>query len=137
MSELPSETDPAPQEPVKGPLQQHRGMVILVVVMGIMMVVGFGVLVGTIIYRASGGNSQQDEAPAIVGEVVAESTALEALSIARPAGAELVGATSAGNRLTLHFRNDGGDGDIVMVVDLASGVVISRIEIPARNAEDE
>lgn len=109
-------------------------MVILVVVMGIMLVVGFGILVATIIYRASGGNSQQDEvsaAPAIVGEVVAESAALEALSIARPAGAKLVGTTSAGNRLTLHFRSDGGDGDIVMVVDLASGAVISRIEIPA------
>lgn len=135
MSELPSETglasdDPVPQGPIKGPLQQHRGMVILVTVMGIMLVVGFGVLVGTIIYRASGGNSQQDEALA-AGAM--ETAAM--VSVVRPTGATLMGATSSAGRLTLHFRNEAGD--TVLVVDLAGGAVISRVEIPTTFAEEK
>lgn len=133
MNELPSETDPAPsgaspQEPLKGPLQQHRGMVILVVVMGIVLVVGFGILVATIIYRASGGNSQQEDAPAAI---ISENA--EILSVVRPAGATLLGATSNGGRMTLHFQ--GESGDVVLVVELASGAVVSRIEIPATFTE--
>ena len=156
MNELPSETGLNAQSP----LQQHRGLVILVVTMGLLLVVGLAVIAVTIIYRISNGDSQQisnddsqqisngdsqqndvSAVPAMVGETYdAPDPALAArhapeISIARPAGAELIGATSAGDRLTLHFRGAGGDR--VVVVDLVSGRVLSRVEIPGDNAATE
>ncbi len=140
MNELPSETGATGQSP----LQQHRGLVILVLTMGVLLVVGLAVIAVTIIYRISDSDSQQNDAstvPAMVGETYdSPDPALAAryapeISIARPAGAELVGATSAGDRLTLHFRDAGGD--TVVVVGLVSGRVLSRVEIAGTFAVEE
>ncbi len=140
MNELPSETGSNAQSP----LQQHRGLVILVVTMGVLLVIGLAVIAVTIIYRISDSDDQQNDVsvvPAMVGETYeAPDPTLAAryapeISIARPAGAELIGATSAGERLTLHFRGAGGDR--VVVVDLGSGEVLSRVEIPGDNAATE
>lgn len=134
-------------EPEQNPLRQHRSLVILVVAMGVMLVVGLTIIAVTIIYRISSSDSQQNDTAAMaaadVGEVAGEIYAgagprlaardNPATSFARPAGAALIGATtSSGDRLTLHFRND--SGDIIMVVDLASGRVLSRIDIAAEGA---
>lgn len=154
MNELPSETGAsgAPDATGQSPLQQHRGLVILVLTMGVLLVVGLAVIAVTIIYRISNGDSQQisngddqqndaSRVPAMVGETVdSPDPALAALyapeiSIARPAGAELIGATSAGDRLTLHFRDAGGD--TVVVVGLVSGRVLSRVEIAGTFAVEE
>lgn len=143
MNELPSETT-APDATGQSPLQQHRGLVILVVTMGVLLVVGLAVIAVTIIYRISDSDDQQNDAsrvPAMVGETYdSPDSALAAryapeISIARPAGAELVGATSAGDRLTLHFRD--ARGDTVVVVGLVSGRVLSRVEIAATFAVEE
>lgn len=154
MNELPSETGAA-DTTGQSPLQQHRGLVILVLTMGLLLVVGLAVIAVTIIYRISDSNDQQisigdDQqndaapAPAMVGETHdAPNPALAArhapeISIARPAGAELIGATSAGDRMTLHFRGIGEDkGDVILVVDLGSGQVLSRVEIAATFAVEE
>ena len=117
MSELPSDTAPPDQS------RKRRRLVILVITMGVLLVAGFAVMVGTIIYRISNGDSQQNEAGALPDERAAEAV----IDIVRPAGTELIGATSNGNRLTLHFRGSGSD--IVLVVDMASGGVISRLEV--------
>ncbi|MCH8862319.1 MAG: hypothetical protein IID51_07390 [Proteobacteria bacterium] len=143
MNELPSETSAA-DTTGQSPLQQHRGLVILVLTMGLLLVVGLAVIAVTIIYRISDSDDQQNDAaaaPAMVGETHdAPNPALAArhapeISIARPAGAELIGATSTGDRMTLHFR--GAGGDTVVVVDLGSGQVLSRVEIAATFAVEE
>ena len=146
MNELPSETGAsgAPDATGQSPLQQHRGLVILVVTMGVLLVVGLTVIAVTIIYRISDSDDQQNDAsrvPAMVGEAydafdptLAARYAPE-IGIARPPGTELIGATSFGDRLTLHFR--GARGDTVVVVDLVSGQVLSRVEIPAGKAVTE
>lgn len=119
MSELPSQTGAAPLKQSRN----RRRLVILVITLGLLLVAGFVFMVGTIIYRISNGDSQRNEAetPADDGAVLAT------ISLLRPAGAELVGATSSDDRLTLHFRGPGGE--LVLLVDLVSGQVISRIEI--------
>lgn len=131
MSKLPSQT-PAADAPELSPARKHRGLVMLVVTMGVLLVAGLGVIIVTIVYRISGDDSQQNDAAAIVVET--SDTQLAAryapeISVARPAGAALIGATSAGDRLTLHFRESGRD--TVVIVDLASGQVLSRVEIAA------
>lgn len=108
-------------------------MVILVISMGLLLVAGLGVIAVTIIYRISDDDSQQNDAAAVVVE--SSDAALAAryapeISVARPAGATLVGATSAGGRLTLHFRSKAQD--TIVIVDLTSGRVLSRVEIPAQ-----
>ncbi len=122
MSELPSETAAPPDQQKK-----RKRLVMLVITLGVLLVAGFAVMVGTIIYRITGGDSQQNDAATTVDTAALAARMQTEFRLGRPAGAELVGATSSGDRLTLHFR-DGGS-DFVLVVDLASGAVISRVEI--------
>ncbi len=131
VNELPSET-PAADAPELSPAQKHRGLVMLVITMGVMLVAGLGFIIVTIVYRISGDDSQQNDAAAMVVET--SHTQLAArfapeISVARPAGADLIGAASAGDRLTLHFRAAGRD--TIVILDLASGQVLSRVEIAA------
>lgn len=124
MSELPSETGLAPPENSK----KRRRLVILVITLGVLLVLGFATMVGTIIYRISNRDSQQNDL-STVDAARLQAELRPRLQFKRPAGTELIGVTSSGNHMTFHFQDD--QGDIVIVFDLASGKVISRVDIPA------
>lgn len=121
MNELPSNTAPPNSS------KKRKRLVMLVITLGVLLVAGFAVMVGTIIYRITNKDSQQNDAQAVVDDATVEA----AISVLRPDGAELIGATSSGNRLTLHFK-EAGDSDLVLLVDLVSGQVISRVQIAAQ-----
>jgi hypothetical protein len=142
MNELPSETTArSPDESRK-----RRRLVILVITLGLFLVAGFVVMVGTVIYRISNSDSQQNDNSAALDAMTeaappgVDVAGLQAelrglMQFKPPAGAELIGVTSSGNRMTFHFRDD--TGDIVVVFDLTSGKVLSRVNIPAGNAAGE
>lgn len=96
-----------------------RALKILVVVMGVMIVVGFAVLVAGIASKMSrerpGAGTERPFAP----------TAIEI-----PRGARIEAMTTAPNRLILELALPGGNRQL-LVVDLATGARLGTIELHA------
>jgi hypothetical protein len=87
-----------------------RGLVVLVVVMGVLIVAGTGLLGVMIVHRVA--------APAAVaGNVVLD----------EPAGTRIAEVSALPDRRAL--RLEGGGPDRVVVVDLRQGRVVSRAEL--------
>jgi hypothetical protein len=84
-----------------------RTLKILVVVMGVMIVAGIAVLVGTIAQRVGGGTQVASDA-----------------TFSEPAGTRIAGTSLSGDRLALQLQ--GGGPDRVVIVDLRNGHVIGR-----------
>jgi Family of unknown function (DUF6476) len=98
-----------------------RALKVLVVVMGVVLVVGFAVVIAVIAGRVSrGGSPASTDRP----------FATKALDI--PRGARIEGMTAAPNRLILQLALPDGERQIV-VVDLMTGARLGTIELrPAR-----
>ena len=94
-----------------------RGLKILVVVMGIMLVVGFAVLVAAIAGRISRGRPAPSPPPAF---------AAEAIDI--PRGARIEAMTAGTDRLIVGLALPQGDRQL-MVIDLATGTRLGTIEL--------
>ena len=91
-----------------------------VVTMGIMIVLGVIGLIGRIIYMANTGPRS--------GPAVASGQRLApASSLAVPAGHAVRQVSLSGDRLAIHYEGPGGGG--IAVVDLATGQVISRVQL--------
>jgi hypothetical protein len=107
-------------EPSSGPLSpgQVRALKIIVVVMGVLILLGLFTVFGRIIYLASKPGRQ----------VQAASQGLKAEQrLALPPGAEVRQTSISGDRLAVHY--EAPSGAAVVVLDLASGQVLSRIEL--------
>ena len=87
-----------------------RGLVALVIGMGVLIVLGTAVVIGTIVRRLSAP-------PAPAAEVVLQ----------EPTGTHIAAASEAGNRLTAVLQ--GGGPDRVVVIDLASGRRLARVSL--------
>lgn len=126
-----SEAPSARAAPATGPDATQRLMKIVVVVLGMLLVAGLLVVVGTIAWRlfarASSSSVAQTPATAVQpGQPAGAATALSAgLRLALPAGAEVTALSLAGDRLAVSYRGPAGAG--IDVLDLASGRVIARI----------
>lgn len=97
-----------------------RALKLAVVVMGIMMVVGVLVVIGRIVYLANQRGAQ--------GTTATGSARLAASArLALPAGASVRQISLSGDRLAVHYEAPGGTG--IAVVDLASGAVLSRVDV--------
>lgn len=96
-----------------------RALKILVIVMGVMIVVGFAVLVAGIASKMSrertGAGTERPFAPT---------------SIEIPRGARIEAMTTAPNRLILELALPGGDRQL-LVLDLVTGARLGTIELRA------
>jgi hypothetical protein len=91
--------------------------------MGVVLLLGFALVIGRIVQlmnRSSAAQDAQSAAPAAAG------LAPEA-RLALPAGAVIRTMSLAGNRLAVHYDSPAGGG--IAIVDLASGRVVQRIQI--------
>lgn len=96
-----------------------RGLKILVAVMGIMLVVGFAVLVGAI----AGRMSRSGSAPTAARPLVAS-------AIDIPRGARIEAMTAGADRLVVALELPEGSRQLV-IIDLVTGTRLGMIELQA------
>ncbi len=95
-----------------------RGLTIFVIVMGIVLVVGFGVVLATVAGRLAGsGASSANPGPAFAGK-----------PIHIPKGARVGAMTAEGNRLILRLSLPGG-GQEILIINLATGAPLGMIAL--------
>jgi hypothetical protein len=112
---------PTPEQMPDGP--GVRALKIAVVAMGIMIVIGVLVVIGRIVYLAS-----QGPRPATASGAVPTGARLAPASrLALPGGATVRQITLFGDRLAVHYEGPAGGG--IAILDLASGSVLSRVDI--------
>ena len=108
-----------------------KGLKVLVVVLGVLIVVLFGVLVAGMISRIGGlGKSPEPDTdasavPATAAEAVAP---FGAASLRRPPGAELKDVMTSGGLLFFHFHAVDGQ-DTVVVFDPARRATIGEVAV--------
>jgi hypothetical protein len=100
--------------------RQVRILKIAVIVMGILLVGGFAFVLAAIVYQAS--RPKQDGAVTLPPDGAAA-----IIDLPVGPGAGVTALTLDGNRLALHLT--GGDGPEIVVLDLASGKVVSRVKL--------
>jgi hypothetical protein len=118
-----SESDNTPLPGTVFSLHQVRVLKVAVIVMGILLVVGFALVVAGIFYQASKLGKDKQAAP----EPAAEGTQAE---LAVPSGATVSSLALDGDRLALHLESSAGPE--VLVIDVTTGKVISRIKLKAQ-----
>lgn len=115
-----------------GNARAHRVLLATVIILGILLVIGFAVVIATIASRIAGGSEADAplRGPTVSGEI----------GLPVPHGYRLVSVTGEERRLVLHLAvSEGGpDGapdrlpDLLMVVDARSGQVVrSLVLVPA------
>ena len=133
---------PSQETPIEGTVFTPRQALMLkraVIVMGIMLVVGFLALVGTMVYRASKLSSKTQEQtqssaglPRLPGAgdgVQATGSALKTLTL--PDGATVSNISVGGNLLALHLSTP--HGTEIMIVDIGSGKVLRQFTLHAKS----
>lgn len=101
-----------------------RGLKILVVVMGVLLVAGTGALVAAIIYRVNHRTAapQQAALPAPAGRGFGRAV------IDLPAGAKVLSVDGSGERLVIRLALAEG-GEAVILVDPRTGARLGTIEL--------
>ena len=97
-----------------------RALTVFVIVMGVVIIVGFGVVAAVIAGRMSRGARP-------VGPAAAAASTF-ATSLDLPRGARIEMMTTASNRLILQVVLPGGSAELV-VLDLATGARLGTIEL--------
>jgi hypothetical protein len=136
-TDMPQPTEPPKTGPqtgiadVQAPTDAHfnetqmRMLRAAVIGMGILLVVGVLVLIGRIVYLARSGGTLTS------GTTVAVPTSqlkfAPDVKVALPSGAMVKSTTVSDDRLTIAYADARGDG--ILIVDLTTGQVISRVRI--------
>jgi len=102
--------------------RQVRILKIAVIVMGILLVGGFVFVLAAIVYQAS--HPKQDVTAPFPAANMGSAPIIE-LPVGQ--GASLTSMSLDGNRLALHLN--GGDGPEIVVIDLASGKIVARVQL--------
>lgn len=106
--------------------RQVRLLKVAVVVMGIALVGGFALVLGTIVYQASNlGKSAAVTAPAPPADT--RPVSLPPLQL-KP-GERVAGLALDGGRLAVHI--EGPEGSAVLLVDMETGRLIARLPVEA------
>lgn len=96
--------------------------------MGIMLVVGFFVVVGKIIYEVAKVGKKPDAVASVARSVTPVSGDLSSkVEVALPPGSVVKSSQLNGNMLIIH--SSASSGDQVTIVDLVSGKVLSRVTL--------
>ncbi len=101
--------------------RQVRALKLAVIVMGLLLVGGFALLLGTIVYQASRGGQKPLQAEG-TGE-----GSLTSSELAIPKDAAVTALALDGNRLALHLSS--AQGSEVAVIDVTTGKVLARIKL--------
>lgn len=110
-------------EPLPGTIftpRQVRMLKWAVVVMGIMLVGGFALIMGAIVYQAS--NLRESGSAAVT---TSSSEVIRALNV--PEGMSVSHIALGDNRLAIHLTGPGASE--IRVIDLGTGAVVSRIPL--------
>ena len=99
---------------------QIRRLKFAVIGMGILLVLGFLTVIGRIVYLVSRPSPSLDR-PAAAAAVKQD------VRLAMPQGAVVRNVSVSGNRLAIHY--EWSSGGAVAVVDLATGNVVSTVEL--------
>ena len=91
----------------------HRGLLALVIILGVLLLLAFGALIGGLMLGAGPGRS------AAGGETYR-------ISIPAAAGARIAQSELDGNRLLLRLE---GNGEAVVVLEATTGRIIGRVEL--------
>jgi hypothetical protein len=100
-----------------GEAPNYRALKAVVIILGVLILLAFGVLVGGLIMRAGGGATATDE-PYLT-------------AIPLPAGASVTGTELVGNRLMLRIERPGANE--VVILDANSGRVMGRVVLQPAN----
>ena len=117
-------TSEADNSPVPGTVftpRQVKALKIAVIVMGVLLVGGFALVLGAIVYQAS---RLGQDTPAAGAAAVSDQGATQ---VTVPQGANVTAMDLDGGRLALHLN--GTQGPEVIVIDLGSGRVLARIQL--------
>jgi hypothetical protein len=95
-----------------------RALVAATIFMGILIIIGFAVIIGTILHRVS--------APKPVVATAVATPGHAALSL--PPGARIAGMTAVGERLVLHVT-DADNRESLITLDPATGTVLETIDL--------
>jgi hypothetical protein len=99
--------------------RQVRALKIAVIVMGILLVGGFAFVLAAIVYQASKGGQSAAGLGALPAGIEAE--------LPIPKDATIAAMSLDGDRLALHLKSAAGPE--IVVIDLRSGSVISRVKL--------
>ena len=98
-----------------------RAMKYAVIGMGVILILGFFIILARIVYLTS----RTDASGPVGSEVV----------VAVPAGGQVTSMSLSNNRLALHLKDEGSAKSSIVVIDLASGRVISRVQLTREKSE--
>ncbi len=107
--------DPAAEALVGPDARQVRVLKIVVIGLGILLLIGFGVVIARIAYLATQP-----------GRGLSSATVLQDISVALPSGAVVRNTNISGDRMTVQFESPHQTG--IVVINLTTGQVISRID---------
>lgn len=113
----PDRVEPAAREPhdISEPdARQVRILKIVVISLGILLLLGFAVVIGRIAYLATQP-----------GRGIGAAPALEDVTVALPPGAVIRQTSVSGDRMTVHYESPQQAG--VIIVNLTTGRIVSRI----------
>lgn len=100
---------------------QLRALRLAVIAMGVVLIVGFIIILARIFYLAS--------RPGALSSTPAAATLHAEPVLGLPVGAAIKSLSLSGNRLAVQFVSPSGDG--IAVLDLETGRTLSRIKITA------
>ena len=105
-----------------------RGLKILVAVMGVMLVVGLAVVIGTIVHRAT----QRPPAASTVTPAAAPAVGFGHAAVTLPAGARVLEMHGAGERLVLLLQRADGS-EMLLLIDPNTGAEIGTVDLKPGN----
>jgi hypothetical protein len=108
----------------------YKRLKFIVIFMGVLIVIGLGVIITTVVYRAfnSGSSISTSENVEIINP---ENTSFGDLTIHAPAGGVLKSVNGSGSLIYLHFSTP--NGDVVKVLETRTGLIQGSLQIkPAK-----
>lgn len=100
----------------------------IVILMGVLLVVAFLTVIGTIAYRIMTKGQSPKSAATVPAITALENTATVDVEIIRPEGGTLINMEVEGQMMYLVYSQPSG-GEIILVLDGQSGQVLRRITI--------
>jgi hypothetical protein len=116
-----SEADNSPAPGTVFTPRQVKALKVAVIVMGVLLVGGFALVLGAIVYQAS---RLGQDAPAARNPAASDQGAAQ---VTVPPGANVTAMDLDCGRLALHLN--GSNGPEVIVIDVGSGRVLARIKL--------
>ncbi len=118
----PATASDTPSQPTRPNPKRIRVLLIVVLVLGMLLVSGFAVVVGTIIKRLN--------TPETASKIRSKK-AFGAIDIIVPQGAQLISTQITENKLVLQLT--GPEGDHLLIYDVRKGIELGRLKLVPEN----